>query len=45
MYNVTVHLFAETFTIPCQTKHDQLMVIAEWQRLGLDAEVSIGTRS
>ena len=42
MYNVTVYVFADTFTIPCQTRHDALMVIGEWSRLGLDAKIEVG---
>lgn len=41
MYNVTVYVFADKFTIPCQMRHDALMVIAEWQRLGLDAKIEV----
>lgn len=44
MYTVTVHLFADTFTIPARSLHDVNCIVAEWDRLGLDAKVTVDSK-
>lgn len=40
MFTVTVYLLTGKLTFTCPTRYAALMVVAEWDRLGYDAEIA-----